>query len=197
MVAPRPGKRFLYLFFKDHKPTAKFKCRYRDRKTAPNQIMLVMLQELIHHKGYANASLLKAIRQHEAAAQDPELQKLLHHIILANRFWLRLSLGLPFVFEEESRTPESLDAIAAQYRATHKQEMELLAQVQEPELARILDTPFIPDFSCAVAQAMMQVCLHSHGHRAQCAVRLRLLGGIPPNMDFILWLKDRPAPDWE
>ena len=159
--------------------------------------MLVMLQELIHHKGYANASLLKAIRQHEAAAQDPELQKLLHHIILANRFWLKLSLGLPFVVEEESRTPESLEAIAAQYRETHKQETEWLAQVKEPELERILETPYIPDFSCSVAQAMMQVCLHSHGHRAQCAVRLRLLGGAPPNMDFILWLKDRPAPDWQ
>ena len=31
--------------------------------------MLVMLQELIHHKGYANASLLKAIQQHETASQ--------------------------------------------------------------------------------------------------------------------------------
>ena len=162
-----------------------------------NQLISEVLQDLIHHKGYANASLLKAIRQHEAAAQDPELQKLLHHIILANRFWLWLTLGLPFVFEEESRTPESFEAIAAQYRENHAQEMEWLAQVQEPELARILETPFIPDFSCSVAQAMTQVCLHSHGHRAQCAIRLRLLGGTPPNMDFILWLKDRPAPVWE
>ena len=51
--------------------------------------------------------------------------------------------------------------------------------------------------NASVVQAMMQVCLHSHGHRAQCAVRLRLLGGTPPNMDFILWLKERPAPNWE
>lgn len=42
----------------------------------------LMLQDLIHHNGYANASLLKAIRQHETAAQDPELWKLLHHILL-------------------------------------------------------------------------------------------------------------------
>src|SRR4030095_955927 len=125
--------------------------------------MLLMLQELIHHKGYANASLLKAIRQHEAAAQDPELQKLLPHILLGKRISLKLSIGLPFVVEEESRTPESLEAIAAQYRETHEQEMEWLAQVEEPELARILETPFIPDFSCSIAQAMMQVCLHSHG----------------------------------
>jgi len=162
-----------------------------------NQSMLVMLQDLIHHKGYANASLLKAIRQHEPAAQDPELRKLLHHIILANRFWLRLTLGLPFVIEEESQAPESLEAVAEQYRETHAQEMEWLAQVQEIELARVLETSFIPDFSCSVAQAMMQVCLHSHGHRAQCAIRLRKLGGTPPNMDFILWLKDHPSPDWE
>jgi uncharacterized damage-inducible protein DinB len=162
-----------------------------------NQCFLVMLQDLIHHKGYANASLLKAIRRHEPVAQDPELRKLLHHIILANRFWLRLILRLPFAVEEESRTPESFEAVAAQYRETHSQEVEWLTQVQEPELARVLETPFIPDFSCSVAQAMMQVCLHSHGHRAQCAIRLRLLGGAPPNMDFILWLKDRPPPEWE
>ena len=156
-----------------------------------------MLQDLIHHKGYANACLLKAIRRHDLAAQDPELRNLLHHIILANRFWLQLILGLPFAVKEESRTPESFEAVAAQYRETHSQEVGWLAQVQDPELERVLETPFIPDFSCSVAQAMMQVCLHSHGHRAQCAIRLRLLGGAPPNMDFILWLKDRPSPEWE
>jgi hypothetical protein len=85
-----------------------------------------MLQDLIHHKGYANASLLKAIRRHEPAAQDPELRNLLHHINLANRFWLRLILGLPFAVEEESRTPESFEAVVAQYRETHSQEVEWL-----------------------------------------------------------------------
>jgi uncharacterized damage-inducible protein DinB len=156
-----------------------------------------MLQELLQHKGYANAALVKAIRQHEVAAQDVELRNILHHIILANRFWLRLILELPFAVEEESRVPESLEAIALQYRETHAQEMEWVSQVQEPDLARILETPFLPGQSCSVAQALIQVCLHSHGHRAQCATRLRLLGGTPPNMDFILWLKERPAPDWK
>ena len=99
--------------------------------------MLVMLQDLVHHKEYANASLVKAIRRHEAAAQDEELRKTLHHIILANRFWLLLILGLPFTVEEESRIPESLEAIAAQYRETHAQEMEWISQVGEPELTRI------------------------------------------------------------
>ena len=159
--------------------------------------MLPMLKDLILHKGYSNASLIKAIRQHQPAAQDLELRNLLHHIILANRFWLMLSRGLPFAVETESRIPESLEEIAELYRDTHAQEMQWVSQVQDQELARILETPFLPGHSCSLAQALMQVCLHSQGHRAQCATRLRSLGGTPPAADFILWLKERPTPDWE
>jgi len=159
--------------------------------------MLIMLRDMIHHKGFANASLVKAIGQHEIAAQDLELRQLLHHVILANRYWLFLILEQPFVVEEESRMPESLDAIAVLYRDTQAQESAWISQVQESELARTLETPFIPGLGCSVAQALMQVCLHSQGHRAQCATRLRSLGGTPPSMDFILWMKERPAPDWE
>jgi uncharacterized damage-inducible protein DinB len=159
--------------------------------------MRELLQDLLRHKGHANASLLRAVRQHEASAQDPELRKLLHHVILANRYWASLILGLPFALEEESREPESLESVEAKYRETHAKEIEWLANVGEPELARVLETPYIPGFSCSVAQAVTQVCMHSHGHRAQCATRLRLLGGTPPPLDFIHWLKDRPAPEWE
>jgi|SRR5690242_175835 len=158
--------------------------------------MIDLLHDLIRHKAYANAALLKAIRRHEPAAQDPELRKLLHHIILADRFWLLLTLGRPFLQEEESPVPESLEAIAARYRETHTQELEWWSQLRESELARTLETRFIPGHQYSIAQAAMQVCMHSHGHRAQCATRLRLLGGTPPAMDFVLWLKERPAPDW-
>jgi uncharacterized damage-inducible protein DinB len=158
--------------------------------------MLAMLQDLIHHKGHANACLLKAIRQHAGAAQDQELRKLLHHIILADRFWLHLSLGRPFAREEESRIPDSLEVIAARYQETHAMESNWISQAREPDLARTVETPFLPARSLSIAQAMMQVCMHSQGHRAQCATRLRLLGGAPPAMDFILWLRDRPCPDW-
>jgi len=55
----------------------------------------------------------------------------------------------------------------------------------------LVETPFLPGSHFSVAQALTQVCLHSQGHRAQCATRLRLLGGTPPATDFILWVKDR------
>jgi uncharacterized damage-inducible protein DinB len=158
--------------------------------------VLALLQDLIRHKGHANASLLNAIRQHAEAAQDQELRKLLHHIILADRFWLHLSLGRPFAREEESRIPDSFEAIAARYQESYVLESEWISQTREPDLARTVETPFLLGRNFSIAQALMQVCMHSHGHRAQCATRLRLLGGTPPAMDFILWLKDRPVPDW-
>jgi uncharacterized damage-inducible protein DinB len=159
--------------------------------------MLPMLQDLVQHKWYANAAMIKAIGQHEAAAQDLELRKTLHHILLANRYWLSLLLTLPFVLEEESRIPESLAIVAAQYQETQAREVTWLAEAQEADLAGLLETPFMPGVTYSVAQALMQVCLHSHGHRAQCTTRLRSLGGTPPATDFILWLKERPAPDWD
>src|SRR5215470_9566261 len=164
--------------------------------TFDGAVMLTMLRDLIQHKGQANAALLKAIRQHDKAAQDEELRKLLHHILLANRFWFMLSLGRELDVKKESQVPESLEQIAARYRETHEQELTWIFQIHEADLARKLETPFIPGYSFSVAEGMMQVCLHSHGHRAQCATRLRLLGGTPPAMDFILWLKERPEPDW-
>jgi len=115
---------------------------------------------------------------------------------LANHFWLALSLGVPFKRKEESRLPESLGAIVDQYRETHAVELAWISGAREADLTRKLETPFIPGRSFSVAEVLTQVCLHSHGHRAQCAVRLRLLGGLPPAMDFVLWLKERPTADW-
>ena len=158
--------------------------------------MLALLQDLVRHKVYANASLLKSIREHEAAARDEELRKLLHHILLANRFWFLLTVGAPFDAEAESQAPDSLDDLTAAFRATHARELDWVSQMQESEITRLLETPYIPGHKFSVGEAAMQVCLHSHGHRCQCATKLRSLGGEPPPMDFILWVKERPAANW-
>ena len=159
--------------------------------------MLEMLRDLVAHKGHANAAMLTAIRQNDAACSDPELSELLHHILLANRFWLLSILGQPFVFEDESRPLASLEALVRRYSGTQEQESAWLAGATESDLARQLEDPLIPGGTCSVSQALMQVCLHSHGHRAQCAKLLRRHGGQPPNTDFIRWLTNRPAAEWD
>jgi uncharacterized damage-inducible protein DinB len=158
--------------------------------------MVAMLQDLVRHKAYANASLLSAIRRHDQATHDEALRALLHHVIVANRFWLLSCLGQAFAVEEESRIPAALNVVVDQYRATHSQEWAWISQATDADVARSLEGALIPGGRCSVAQALMQVCMHSHGHRAQCATRLRLLGGTPPVTDFIVWLNERPEPEW-
>ncbi|HKD63239.1 MAG TPA: DinB family protein [Candidatus Acidoferrales bacterium] len=104
--------------------------------------------------------------------------------------------GDPFDAERESRVPDSLEGIAQLYRSTHTEELAWIAAIHNEDLARTIETPFIPGQTFSIALAILQVCLHSHGHRAQCATRLRQLGGTPPPMDFVVWLKDKPLPNW-
>ena len=158
--------------------------------------MLEMLRDMVAHKGHANAALFSAIRQNDAAVSDPELFDLLHHILLANRFWLLTALGLPFVFEDESRRSSSFDALSQRYGSMQELESSWLATATDADLGRVRQSALIPGGQCSVAQAMVQVCLHSHGHRAQCAKLLRGHGGVPPMTDFIAWLASRPTAEW-
>lgn len=158
--------------------------------------MLGMLRDLVQHKAWASAALLNAIRSSDSAAHDEALRLLLHHIILANRFWLFSCLDRPFAVADESRVPGSLEAVADLFRATHAVEAEWMSRIGESELARRLEGPLIPGGGCSIAHAYVQVCMHSQGHRSQCATRLRSLGGQPPVTDFIVWLQDRPVAQW-
>ena len=108
-----------------------------------------------------------------------------------------MSQGLSLSVEEETVVPDSLDLIAARYQASQVEEKVWLDALRESDLTRALESPFFPGRVIAMGDALMQVCMHSHGHRSQCATRLRVLGGDPPSLDFILWLKDRPVPVWE
>jgi uncharacterized damage-inducible protein DinB len=158
--------------------------------------MTAMIDDLIRHKWHSNAALLGAIGQNAAAMNDEELRKLLHHILIANRYWLSRMRDIEFFREAESRISESLDDLIARYRQTETEEMEWLLQASDADFDRVFQIPRLPGQDFSATEAIMQVVMHSLGHRAQCAMRLRSLGGTPPPTDFVLWLKDRPAPVW-
>ena len=153
-----------------------------------------MIRDLIAHKAYANSLMLTAIREHPDASRDPELCELLHHILVSNRFWTLTCLGLPFDRAQETIVPARLEALIENYEVTQHIESAWMAGATEAEMARMIDSPLIPGAHCTVGQALMQVCMHSQGHRSQCAKMLRRLGGTPPMTDFILWLSTRPVP---
>jgi uncharacterized damage-inducible protein DinB len=159
--------------------------------------MLALFRDLFEHQAYADAAMLIAVSGHESAARDEALRSLLHHTLLAHRFWLRLSQGLPFVAEDESKMPDSLAPIVARYRETYARDREWLAGIADAELDRLLESPNFEGRRYSVRDGLVQICLHSQGHRAQCASKLRALGGEPPTLDYVLWIKaDRPAPVW-
>jgi len=158
--------------------------------------MLDMLQDLVRHKWHANAGMLRAVGQHDVARQDEEIRKLLHHILQANRYWLLLALQKEFVTADEMRISGTLDDLIGRFRETSFVELDWILQLPESDLVRQLRAHSLPDRSFSVADAVLQVCLHSHGHRAQCAARLRALGGTPPMMDYIAWVVQKPDPDW-
>ena len=162
-----------------------------------HQRMRDIAADLVAHKNHANAALLDAIGQNAAAAADVDVLDLLHHVLLANRFWLLTVRGAPFVYEEESRRSASLEDLVARYAGMQAEESMWLDAASDADLAATIENPQIPGGRCSVMQAWLQVCLHSHGHRAQLAKLLRAHGGQPPATDFILWLATRPATQWD
>jgi uncharacterized damage-inducible protein DinB len=158
--------------------------------------MITLLTELVAHKAHANAAILTAVGTNAAAAQDSEILGLLHHIMVANRFWICVIRGEPFEADREMASPRTMPALQEAFRQIAADEVAWLAEAPAADGERVVSYPLIPGGACTVAEAFTQVCMHSHGHRAQLAKLLRGHGIQPPAGDFILWLIDRKPPDW-
>ena len=154
--------------------------------------MLSTIEGLVRHKAWANTNLLHAIQQHPLAAEDEELRKMLHHILVSNRFWLFTILGRTFVREDEMQIPGNLATIIERFNEIEHLESEWLSE--SPDLDRTLETRSSRlGINVSVQQAILQICMHTQGHRSQCATRLRALGGTPPGTDYVLWIKEQLA----
>lgn len=158
--------------------------------------MLSLLRDLVAHKGFANATVLMAVEGSEAAAADPEVLELLHHILISNRFWVCAVRRVPFDYAREAAVPRLVEPLRQAFKATHDEESHWLASATEVDCAATLTDALIPGGQCSAGEALTQVCLHSHGHRAQLAKLLRRHGIVPPQGDFIVWLTERRQPTW-
>ncbi len=154
--------------------------------------MLSTIEELIRHKWWANSGMMRAVEQHPPAAEDEELRKMLHHILVSNRFWLFAILGRPFDRKDEMQVPANLAGVVERFKETERLEADWLSKVSEPDLERTLETRSSRlGIDVSVRQALLQICMHTQGHRSQCATRLRALGGTPPGVDYVLWIKEQ------
>jgi uncharacterized damage-inducible protein DinB len=158
--------------------------------------MLPLIGELFDHQAWADATMLAAIRACPAAYENDKVRKTLHHIVMVQRAFLSIFLKRAFDMPAELEPPDSLDAFCARFRETHTEALTFVNDVDDQALTRVVETPWLPGAKLTLAEAMMQVVMHSQWHRGQCASRLSEAGATPPTLDFIVWLKDRPAPVW-
>lgn len=157
------------------------------------ETMLDMMRMLYAHQASADSAILTAIANHPVATQDDTLRKTLHHMVLVQRFYLSVFLDRPFDVAAETQVPATLAEVGKLFRASHAEQLALIERTQQADLAQPFETPFIPGARFTLSEAHMQVVMHSQHHRGQCCTRLRALGGDPPVLDFVIWLKDRPA----
>ena len=109
--------------------------------------------------------------------------------------FLERPLDMQRLQKEMQEIPEFY-GIERLFQVSHAEELAFVSGLREADLARPIDMPWIPGLRLTLGEGLMQVVMHSQGHRGQCLTRLREIGGTPPTLDFILWIKDRPAPIW-
>jgi uncharacterized damage-inducible protein DinB len=128
------------------------------------------------------------------AEKDSQIRSTLHHIVTVQRAFLSLFLERPFDMQKELQVPTSLVEEERLFVDTHREERAFVTSLGESDLGRVIEIPWIPGSRPSLAEALIQVVMHSQNHRGQSLSRLRTLGRTPPTLDFIIWLRDRPAP---
>ena len=158
------------------------------------------LDELFAHQQWADAEHWRAFEGHPAAFADKALYDRLYHIHLVQHAFLWVTGPRTAQFEYKKKVEEFGDAGALKkYEREGLDGLdERLKSVIPDALEEMIEIPwFQPSLRISRRHALMQSAMHSHYHRAQNAMRLRELGGVPPATDFIVWLRDgEPAARW-
>ena len=160
--------------------------------------MLTTLRDLMGHAEWANAVFFHAwdgspARDHE------EMRRRVGHIIGVQQGFLSVLRG-----EEPGSPPTgpppTFEALKDRARTVHAGLRDFAASLDPDAMARTVRIPWFPDPPCVitVAEALVQVAMHSQHHRGQCMTRLKDFGGEPKNVDWIIWLwKQKPEGRWD
>jgi len=158
------------------------------------------LHDLYRHQEWADAKHWRAIGGFDKARADDTIRKRLHHLHLVQHvlYW---SVG-DRVTSPQITTPDDFDSFESlrEYaRAFHAHVPSYFGALTDDRLSTSIHMGWFkdPPLSITVAEALTQCAMHSQHHRGQNASRLRELGGVPEDTDYIIWLwKGRPAPAW-
>ncbi len=160
--------------------------------------MLAFLRDLMAHGEWANAVFFQAWDKSPARDHE-ELRRRVGHMVGVQQGFLSILRG-----ETPGRPPggppPSFADLKARFIASHAGLRDLVGAMEPEVLASTVKIPWFPDPPCVitVAEALVQVAMHSQHHRGQCWTRLKDLGGEPQNVDWIIWLwQQKPPAPWE
>ncbi|MBX3281392.1 MAG: DinB family protein [Acidobacteria bacterium] len=156
-----------------------------------------ILTDLFSQMAWADAVMWKAVRTFHGAAEDKWLCGWLHHIHLCQHAWLNIWKGEPV----DANAGETLDlaGLSEWAREYHDAVGSYLAALDETDLLRKVVVPQTDDTfrQPHLWESFVQITTHSTYHRGQVSARLREIGGVPAQTDFILWVGlGKPGADW-
>jgi uncharacterized damage-inducible protein DinB len=162
-------------------------------------LMSSLLRDLLTHAAWANAVFFHAWGKSPARDQE-EMRRRVEHIIGVQQGFLAVLRGeSPGEPPPPDAPPASFDDLRHRAEASHAALGDLAAALEPEALERMVQIPWFPEPPCviSVAEALVQVAMHTQHHRGQCMTRLKDLGGEPKNVDWIIWLwKQKPTPRW-
>ena len=160
--------------------------------------MLNHLSDLAAHAEWANAVFFHAWGK-SPAREHEEMRRRVGHVVGVQDGFLAVLRG-----EAPGRPPDgpppSFDELKARAVASHAGLRAFVGSLTPEAGERQVRIPWFPDPPCVitVAEALVQVAMHTQHHRGQCMTRLKDFGGEPKNVDWIIWLwKQKPQARWD
>jgi uncharacterized damage-inducible protein DinB len=155
------------------------------------------LPNLLAHAEWANAVFFHTWGK-SPARDNEELRNRMGHLIGVQSAFVSILNG-----EQPGGPPggppPTYDELKTRAQDCHAALREFGSKLDAETLARKVLIPWFPDPPCniTVAQALVQVAMHSQHHRGQCMTRLKDFGGEAKNVDWIIWLwQQQPAARW-
>jgi uncharacterized damage-inducible protein DinB len=159
--------------------------------------MLTYLSDLMAHAEWANAVFFHAWGKSPARDHE-ELRRRMSHVIGVQQGFLSVLHGQP-PGGPPGGPPPSFDDVKARAVTCHAGLRDYVAGLNDEMLSTTVHIPWFPDPPChiTIAQALLQVAMHTQHHRGQCMTRLKDFGGEPKDVDWIIWLwKQKPQGIW-
>jgi uncharacterized damage-inducible protein DinB len=159
--------------------------------------MLTLLRDLLAHAEWANAIFFDIWGQSPARDHE-EIRRRMGHVVGVQQGFLAVLRG---------QTPggppggslQSFEELKTRAQNCHDGLCEFGAGLNSAILTNTVVIPWFRDPPCevTVAEAIVQVAMHSQHHRGQCMTRLKDFGGEPKNVDWIIWLwQEKPPAAW-